>query len=300
MAVQVRLHKFIAEAGVASRRAAERLMREGRVLVNGAPALEPGFKINPTTDAVTLDGRPIQARARRTVALHKPRGVISSKARQTPKQRLVTDCLPPDWSDLYPIGRLDRESEGLLLLTNDGEFCLRLTHPRYGVLKKYVATVIGKLGLSHLDQLRAGVTDRGELLRPQRVRLVSANASHSVVELDLTEGKQHEVRRLFAALGFAVERLQRIQIGPVKLGELPPGRWRVLAPTELEALRRSALQEPPGAGTGPATCRPGPPTRRRGFRASDPVRKEQGTSPAAPHAAAVDTSGRPPSTRVKP
>lgn len=238
-------------------------MREGRVLVNGVPATEPGLKIHPTTDAVTLDGRPLQARARRTVALHKPRGYVCSRARQTPKQRLVTDCLPRDWSDLYPIGRLDRESEGLLLLTNDGEFCLRLTHPRYGVLKKYVATVIGKLGLAHLDQMRAGITDRGDLLRPRRVHLLSANASHSVVELDLTEGKQHEVRRLFAALGFTVDRLQRVQIGPVKLGELPPGRWRVLAPTELQALRRSALQESPGAGTGPAvdTVGPAPSTR---------------------------------------
>jgi pseudouridine synthase len=260
--MQVRLHKFIADAGIASRRAAERLMREGRVLVNGVPALEPGVKVHPTADAVTVDGRPIQVRARRTVALNKPVGYVCSKARQTPKQRLVTDCLPAAWSDLYPVGRLDRESEGLLLLTNDGEFCLRLTHPRYGVVKKYVAGVIGKLGLANLDQLRAGVTDRGEVLRPQRVRLLSANASHSVVELDLTEGKQHEVRRLFAALGFAVERLQRVQIGPVKLGELPPGRWRVLAPAEIEALRRS-------------------------------------TSHAAPRAPAVDTAAPAPSTRAK-
>jgi 23S rRNA pseudouridine2605 synthase len=251
--LKIRLHKFIAEAGLASRRAAERLMREGRVLVNGAPAREPGFKVEPESDQVVVDGRPVQPRRRLTVALHKPRGYVCSRARQTPKQRLVTDLLPAEWQDLYPVGRLDRDSEGLLLLTNDGELCLRLTHPRYAVVKTYRATVTGKLPPSTARALCAGVSDAGETLRARRVRVLSANASHSVVELELTEGRRHEVRRMFQALGHAVERLVRLRVGPVRLGELPPGKWRVLTAEELAALRAATAVARPPAVDNPAS-----------------------------------------------
>jgi len=213
-------------------------MVEGRVTVNGQPAREPGMQVDPDRDEVIVDGKLVAQRPRRTVALHKPPGYICSQARQGPRQRLVGELLPADWSDLYPVGRLDRESEGLLLLTNDGEFCLRLTHPRYGVVKRYLATVTGKFPAPALRQLCAGVQDAGDFLRARNARLRSANASHSVVELELNEGRHHEVRRLLGALGFAVERLQRVQIGPIKLGELRPGRWRVLTPAEIETLRR--------------------------------------------------------------
>ena len=221
-------------------------MLEGRVLVNGQPTREPGTQIDPARDEVIVDGHLVERRPRRTVALHKPRGYICSQARQGPRQRLVGDLLPADWDDLYPVGRLDRDSEGLLLLTNDGDFCLRLTHPRYGITKRYLATVIGKLAPALLRCLRDGIEDRGELLRAQHARLLAANASHSVVELELNEGRHHEVRRLLAALGFEVERLQRIQIGPIKLGELRPGRWRVLTSDELNSLRRHT--DPGGNG----------------------------------------------------
>lgn len=255
--MKIRLQKLIAEAGVASRRAAEQLMREGRVWVNGVPAREPGLKVEPGTDVILVDGRPLPARRRLIVALHKPPGYVCSRARQTPGQRLVGDLLPPEWRDLYPVGRLDRDSEGLLLLTNDGEFCLRLTHPRYGVVKTYRATVVGKVAPSVPRALCAGVQDQGESLRARRARVLSANASHSVVELELTEGRRHEVRRMFGALGFEVERLQRIQLGPLKLGELKPGRWRVLAAAEIAALRAPR----PGAvdrTAVPSSTRPAP------------------------------------------
>ncbi len=248
----VRLQKLIAEAGLASRRAAERLILAGRVWVNGAPVIELGAKVDPETDLVTLDGQPVRPRRRLTVALNKPRDYVCSRAKQTPKQKIVGDLLPAEWQDLYPVGRLDRDSEGLLLLTNDGEFCLRLTHPRYGITKHYLATVAGKVDSSVLARLRAGVRDAGDHLRAQRAHLVSANASHSVVRLELTEGKQHEVRRLFAALGFEVERLQRTQIGPLKLGELRSGHWRVLAGPELAALRQ--VGAPGGGPAGGVGC----------------------------------------------
>lgn len=250
--MKVRLQKFIAEAGLSSRRAAERLMTEGRVWVNGQPARELGTQVDPRVDLVMVDGRPVKPRRRLTVALHKPPGFVCSRSPQTARQRLVGELLPAEWHDLYPVGRLDCDSEGLLLMTNDGEFCLRLTHPRYGVTKVYRATVEGKVGPEAVARLRAGVEHEGDTLRARRARVLAANASHSYVELELTEGKQHEVRRMFAVLGFPVERLERLQIGPIRLGELKPGRWRVLTATELEALRQAAPAAPPAPPRGTA------------------------------------------------
>lgn len=238
-------------------------MAEGRVWVNGQVVREPGSQVDPAVDLVVVDGRPLRPRRRLTVALHKPRGFVCSRAAQSAHQRLVGELLPKEWQDLYPVGRLDRDSEGLLLLTNDGEFCLRLTHPRYGIAKVYRATVIGKVGGETVARLRAGIEHEGEHLRAQRARILSANASHSVVELELTEGKHHEVRRMFEVLGLPVDRLERLQIGPVKLGELRSGRWRVLTPVELEALRQ-ATPTPSGPPRPDVdSSRPGPSTRAR-------------------------------------
>ena len=137
---------------------------------------------------------------------------------------------------LYSVGRLDRESEGLIFLTNDGDFALRLTHPRYGVRKTYRATVEGRLESVVLQRFVEGVTDGQDLLKAQSARLISANNTRSVVELVLAEGKNREVRRLFASAGIKVLRLQRVQIGPIKLGELPAGKWRTLTESEIKSL----------------------------------------------------------------
>ncbi|MFN0068987.1 MAG: pseudouridine synthase [Limisphaerales bacterium] len=231
----LRLHKFLADAGVASRRAAEQWMRDGRVTVNGTPALEPGCKVDPLHDRVLVDGQPVRAARRLYVALHKPRGYLCT--RKDPEERqIVGDLLPSEWSSLYPVGRLDRDSEGLLFLTNDGEFCLHLTHPRYGVHKRYLAVVEGKLDPALLPRLTAGIPDGGETLRAEGAALLAATKSASTVELVLREGRYREVRRMFAALGHRVIRLQRVQIGPIRLGELRPGRWRTLTPAEVKTL----------------------------------------------------------------
>ena len=137
---------------------------------------------------------------------------------------------------LHSVGRLDFDSEGLIFLTNDGQFALHLTHPRYGVRKKYVATVEGRVDKAMLAQFTAGVWHAGEKLRAQAVRLISAGRARSVVELELDEGKNREVRRLFESQGLTVKRLQRTQIGKIKLGELKPGRWRTLTETEIRTL----------------------------------------------------------------
>lgn len=231
----IRLQKILAEAGIASRRAAEGFIREGRVAVNGAKVTELGVRADPATDTITVDGQPVRPRRKLYVALNKPRGFLCTR-QDTEGRRIAHDLLPPEWKNLVPVGRLDRDSEGLLLLTNDGDFCLRLTHPRYGIRKRYVAVVEGKLDESLLKPLTEGIRDAGELLKAERVRLLSANQSHSRVELDLSEGRNREVRRLLGSLGFPVVELRRTQIGPLRLGELPPGRWRVLSPAEVKSL----------------------------------------------------------------
>lgn len=231
----VRLQKFLADAGVASRRAAERMIVDGRITVNGRLVRELGTKVDERHAEVEVDGTPVKVRRKRYVALHKPTGFLSS--RKDPQEReTVMELIPKEWSNLYPVGRLDADSEGLLLLTNDGDFCLRATHPRYGVQKKYVATAIGRVDRRALKRMEQGVDHEGERLRAERTRLISANNSRSVVELILREGKNREVRRLFEAQGMTVERLQRIQIGNIKLGELPPGKWRTLTEAEIKSL----------------------------------------------------------------
>jgi 23S rRNA pseudouridine2605 synthase len=237
--VRIRLQKLLAEGGVASRRQAEILITGGHVSVNGQLVRQLGSKADPEVDSVTVDGRPVKTRRRLYVALHKPRDIVCSR-RDENQRRTALDLLPREWSSLYPVGRLDRDSEGLLLLTNDGDFCLRMTHPRFGVTKRYQATVDGRVEPAHLSKMTAGLEHDGETLRAQRVWLLRANNSHSLVELELTEGKNREVRRLFQTLSLNVSRLVRIQFGPIRLGELPAGKWRTLNPSEVASLLASA------------------------------------------------------------
>jgi 23S rRNA pseudouridine2605 synthase len=235
----VRLQKFLADAGVASRRAAETIITEGRVTVNGRVVTELGTKVNPAGDMVAVDGRPVRARRKIYVALNKPPGLICTRADELGR-RTVFDLLPVEWGTLHTVGRLDRESEGLLFLTNDGDFSLKLTHPRYGLRKRYWAVIIGRVQQRDVSRFTAGVEHEGETLKAESARVVSSNNSHSVVELELAQGKNREVRRLFEVLGHEVEQLRRVQIGPIKLGELPLGKWRALTESEIKSLLRGA------------------------------------------------------------
>jgi 23S rRNA pseudouridine2605 synthase len=232
----VRLQKFLADAGIASRRASEQIILAGRVTVNGTEVRQLGTKVQPGEDEVAVDGRTVKAKRRRIyVALNKPRGYICT--RNDPlKRRSIGDLLPKEWTTIYSVGRLDRDSEGLIFLTNDGDFALRLTHPRYGVRKTYRAEVEGRVEPALLQRFVFGIDDAGDHLKAESARLVSANNTRSVVELVLAEGKNREVRRLFAAAGLKVNRLQRVRIGKIKLGELPAGKWRTLTETEINSL----------------------------------------------------------------
>jgi pseudouridine synthase len=231
----VRLQKFLAEAGVASRRAAEQFILDGRIAVNGKIVRQLGTKVDPVHDGVTADGKPVRVRRKLYVAMHKPAGCVCSHADE-PGRPTIYDLLPKEWQMIHSVGRLDFNSEGLIFLTNDGQFALRLTHPRYGVRKKYIANVEGEVNGEMLKRFTQGIFDGGERLKALSARLVSGSRARSVVELELGEGKNREVRRLFESQGLMVKRLQRIQIGKIKLGELKPGRWRTLTETEIKTL----------------------------------------------------------------
>jgi 23S rRNA pseudouridine2605 synthase len=231
----VRLQKFLAEAGVASRRASELIITSGRVSVNGAAVTQLGVKVDPARDRVAVDGRIVKAKRKLYLALHKPPGYVCTRSDGQARDK-IGDLLPKEWTELFSVGRLDCQSEGLIFLTNDGDFCLKLTHPRYQIARIYVTRVEGRATPDMLRELTAGVWSEGEKLQARRARLISANNSTSVLELELTEGKNREVRRLLASQRLTVLRLQRVQIGPIKLGELPPGRWRTLTEPEIKSL----------------------------------------------------------------
>lgn len=225
---------------MASRREGERLILAGRVTVDGQVVRLLGTKVDRAKNEVALDGRPLKPLAKRFVALNKPPKILCTR-RDTHERRTVFDLLPADWGYLYTIGRLDADSEGLILLTNDGEFCQKVAHPSHGLLKTYRVTLAKRLGPETLEQLTIGLRDKGEFLKARRARLLSTNNTRSEAELVLAEGRNREVRRMFKALGFRVLRLQRVAVGPVKLGELPPGKWRVLSRAEI-----ASCLKPPG------------------------------------------------------
>ena len=231
----VRLQKFLAEAGVASRRASEQIIRAGRVAVNGETVAELGAKVDPRHDAVAVDGQPVRVRRKIYVALNKPPRIVCSRQDELGRPTIY-DLLPKEWRHLHSVGRLDYNSEGLIFLTNDGELSLRLTHPRYGIHKKYLATVEGRVDGEMMRKFTQGIWYEGEWFKAEKTRLVSTSQTQTVVELDLAEGKYREVRRLFESQARAVQRLQRIQIGRIKLGELRPGKWRTLTEPEIKSL----------------------------------------------------------------
>ena len=236
-----RLQKYLARAGVASRRHAETLMRAGRVLVNGQPATEPGIKIMPGGDEVRVDGRLVALPVSKVyVALHKPAGVMTTASDPQGRQ-MVLDFLPASLRTqrLFPVGRLDLDSEGLLLLTNDGDFALRLTHPRYEQEKEYHALVQGRPPPAALESLRRGLLLPGETrpTAPAQARLLRPGENQTTwLTVTLHEGRKRQVRRMLAAVGHPVLRLLRVRVGPLKLGDLQPGQWRLLTAEEVTRL----------------------------------------------------------------
>ena len=240
----LRLNKILAQAGRTSRRGGDRLIRDGRVAVNGTVTREPGTLADPLTDIITVDGRPLPAREPlHYVLLNKPPGYVTS--RRDPHGRAVVTDLVRSPVRLYPVGRLDYDVEGALLLTNDGALTHRLLHPRYQIPRLYEASVRGRVTAADLPRWREGAMLADGRARPTAVALVRGTAHESVLQLAFTEGRRHEVKRYAEALGHPVVQLRRIAFGPVHLGALPRGRSRPLSATEIRALRRAVAPSPP-------------------------------------------------------
>ena len=233
----VRLQKILADAGIASRRASETLISEGRVSVDGIQIFELGSKFDPEISKVEVDGESIKSTKTKTyLAFYKPRGVISTMSDPEDRPNLG-DFFKTRNQRLFHVGRLDRESEGLILLTNDGDLTHRATHPSYGMVKKYLIEIEGLFTKENIDTLLKGVTLEDGLARALEINVVrEINNKHHWVEVSIHEGRFHIVRRMFEALEIDVLRLIRTDFGPISIGETKEGRWRVLNSVEMDNL----------------------------------------------------------------
>ena len=246
-----RLNRFLARAGVASRRGADELIAAGSVLVNGERPPPSGVLVDPDKDIVTIDGRIIKPRTKhRYLMLNKPVGVITT-AKDEAARTTVLDAVGEEGlagHRLFPVGRLDADTSGLLVLTDDGELAFRLTHPRYKVAKEYIAVVAGSPSASDLESMRTGVQLEDGKTQPAEVEVVgfdpAAGTGRTEVRVVIREGRHRQVRRMLQAVGHKVQSLRRIGFGPLKLGRLKVGDWRVLGEGEIEALRRAVGVEP--------------------------------------------------------
>jgi len=233
-----RLQKYMAYCGVASRRKCEELIAAGRVRVNGVTVKEAGIKIDPDRDRVQVDGKPISPSGKRVyIMLNKPVGYVST-ARDQFDRPTVLDLAKEIKERVYPVGRLDYDSQGLLLLTNDGGLTNGLTHPRHRVDKTYIATVAGKPTAREVERIKRGVPLDGRTTSPADIMLMKRNDKYSVYKVIIHEGRNRQVRRMFKEIDYTVISLKRTAIGNLELGPLPSGKWRFLKESEVEGLFR--------------------------------------------------------------
>ena len=233
----VRLQKYIAMSGAASRRAAEVMISDGRVSVNGETVTEQGVKVEIGNDKVSLDGKLLRVTEKKYyIALNKPIGYVSSVKDQFDRPTVV-DIIKQDIdARIFPVGRLDYDTEGLLLLTNDGDFTYRVTHPKFVMDKTYWVKVKGSMTIGAMNALRNGVDIGDFVTSPAEAEILDAANGYSLIEITIHEGKNRQVRRMFEAIGYEVEGLKRTRIGVVELGNLPLGRWRYLTAHEINCL----------------------------------------------------------------
>jgi 23S rRNA pseudouridine2605 synthase len=279
----MRLQRFLSMAGVASRRDAEELIRAGRVTVNGVRA-ELGMKVDPATDRVEVDGRPVRLRTRHYyIALHKPPGYLSTL--EDPQGRkTVIDLLPAALRSerLYPAGRLDNDSEGLMLLTTDGEWAHRVMHPSHGYDKEYLVLVSGRPERHALQRLEEGIELDGEKTAPAHIVVRRTDGRNTWLTVVLREGRKRQIRRMFEAIGHPVLRLIRQRIGPVRLGNLKPGQFRALTPQEIAILGGTMTEAPAQAESTTALPSARPVRPRSGPRDWWPPRKQPRIKPVRP------------------
>jgi len=233
---KVRLQKYMALCGIASRRRSEIMIALGKVSINGEIVKQPYIMIDPLSDEVKVEGKRISEKLRKVyILLNKPRGVLTTL--DDPFGRKTVVSLIDQNIRVYPVGRLDFDTEGLLLLTNDGELTFKLTHPGKEVEKEYYTQVLGRLDLEKLKRLRAGVDIGGYVTAPAIIEEIGFDGKLTTYKMIIKEGKKRQIRRMFEAVGFTVKYLKRERIGNLRLGDLKPGQWRYLSPSELENLK---------------------------------------------------------------
>ena len=233
---KIRLQKVIAAAGLASRRQAEEMIADGRVEVNGHLVTELGTRVDPAEDVIRVDGSRIPPQRHHVyLALNKPRGVVSTM--EDPQGRpTLKEYLPRKAGRLFHVGRLDIDTEGLIILTNDGDFAQRLSHPSFEIDKVYMAEVEGSMDNTDLRKLEKGIHLEDGFIKPDKVKLVSRTPTKTLLEITLHSGRNRVVRRMLEAVGYPVQRLARLRVGPIRLGNLPSGQTRELTSQEIGAL----------------------------------------------------------------
>ena len=268
-----RLQKILSQAGIASRRAAEKLIAEHRVMVNGKTVTDMGVKADPAVDDIRVDGRRVKASERlRYILLNKPAGVVTTRS-DPQRRRTVVDLLHGVREYVYPVGRLDYDTEGLLLMTNDGDLAATLTHPRHEVERTYEARVAGVPGEEAIDRLRHGIPLDGRRTLPADVLVMNRKMTdrEGILRITIREGRNRQVRRMCEAVGHPVRKLTRVKIGPIADRRMKPGDWRELTDTEVRTLKDLASRpaspsaRPPRAPRAAASPRPASP--RSGRRA---------------------------------
>lgn len=258
-----RLHKVLANSGIASRRRCEELIAGGQVTVDGKVVTSMGYKVDLSKNKVAFAGQGIRPPKLITVVLHKPRRTMTTTSDDRDR-RTVMKYVENIRERIYPVGRLDWESEGLLVMTNDGELANLLTHPRYAVPRTYHARIKGEVTGEVIEKLRKGIWLSEGKTGPVRVYVKKKDRVMSIVEVTITEGMNREVRRVFAKFGLKVRRLKRIKLGSITLGPLAPGHYRVLTPKEIESIKAPVAARAPAAPRGKSTPPPRPAPKESG------------------------------------
>ena len=230
----MRLNLFISKSGLTSRRKADVLIKEGKAEVNGVVVKEPFFEVSQE-DKVKVSGKPLALKEYIYIVFHKPRGVTTTLSDRFATKKVI-DFIPKKFKGIYPVGRLDKDSSGLLIMTNDGDFCYRVTHPRFSVEKEYLAKVAGTLGPAECREAKIGVQDMGELLRVKEIKALRKTKSESLLKVIITEGKKRHLRRLFEKIGLRVLTLKRVRVARLVLGNLGEGKFRLMDRARIYAL----------------------------------------------------------------
>jgi pseudouridine synthase len=233
----IRLQKYMALCGVASRRASEELIKNGQVQVNGKVVLEMGTVIDPDKDRVSVDGKTVKPEKRKVyIMLNKPVGIVTS-LKDEKGRTVVTDLIEGVDERIYPVGRLDSDTSGLLLLTNDGELAFKLTHPSKRIFKKYIAIVEGLPNKGELERLRNGIKIDGRVTSKAKVKVLKNFGEDSILEIEIFEGRNRQVKKMCEAVNHPVKKLKRVAFGELQLGGLESGNWRYLNDEELASIR---------------------------------------------------------------